>query len=380
MLVFFVAQGHANKGMRGAVMTYITLNDRRIGALRDLLYNVKSVKALAYEPVFQHMISSVRKDQLKALRTWMVLTFGYFTAVNQSIPALTAAAAFLAYYLSGHELTAPVVFPALAYFNMLYAPVSQASLAFSRQYATWPSAVRILKLMRADEVDSEESTKIPPGDLGKDSITFKDASFVYPGKSGDNSTNSTALQVSSLSIPSGQLTAVIGPTGSGKSSLLQAALGEMIRTSGNLNVYGSIAYSSQEAWIMSGTLRDNIVFASDYDAERYHRVVRMCGLEYDFRSIPGGDLAQVGESGNTLSGGQRARVSLARCLYSDADIYLLDDPFSAVDAKVGALLFETLRSLSQTVVVGKLCILRLIVDKIKLIDNSNTAHILCSKS
>jgi ABC-type multidrug transport system fused ATPase/permease subunit len=343
LVVFVVGQGWANRGIRRAFVYYITLNDRRLGALRELLYNLKSVKALACESVFRHFISRVRDEQIAALRLWLSITFSYFIAVNHTIPALTATAAFLAYYLSGHELTPAIVFPSLAYFGMLHQPVSQTSMAISRQFSILPCLFRLKNLITA-----EETTALPllPAEDSPAAIQFADASFLYPGCS------SGILRVGSLRIPRGQFTAIVGPTGSGKSSFLKAILGEMTRNSGTCSVHGSVSYAAQDPWIMSGTLRDNVVFVSKYDLSRYNEAISMCGLDYDFRSFPSADQVQVGEAGSNLSGGQRARISLARSLYAGSDILLLDDPLSAVDGNVRELLFETIRSSKRTVIMG----------------------------
>jgi ABC-type multidrug transport system fused ATPase/permease subunit len=344
MLVVFVSgQGWASRAIRRTFVSYITLNDRRLGVLRDLLYNLRSIRALAYESVFQRLISRVRDEQIAALRFWLLIMFGYFTAINLTIPALTAIAAFLTYYLTGNELTSAVVFPSLAYFGMLHQPISQASMAIARQFSTMPCFLRLWSLMKAEET---ESSPVLPAEHSSAAIRFDDASFLYPGS------RTSTLRVGSLRIPRGQFTVITGPTGAGKSSLLKAILGEMTRISGTCSVYGSVSYAPQDPWIMSGTLRDNIVFAGKYDPVWYSEVISMCGLDYDFRLFPGAGKMQANEAGSNLSGGQRARISLARSLYARSDILLLEDPLSAVDGNVGELLFESIRSLEKTVIMG----------------------------
>ena len=149
-----------------------------------------------------------------------------------------------------------------------------------------------------------------------------------------------ALNNVSLEVNSGNLVGITGPVGSGKTSLLMAILGELPVTSGQLSCTGKIAYVSQLPWVFSGTLRENILFGRNFDEQKYQMIIHVCDLETDINCFPKGDLTEIGQRGVILSGGQRARVSLARAVYSDADIYLLDDPLSAVDAKVGKLLFE----------------------------------------
>ena len=353
LLVFLAGQGWANKALQRTFVSYLTLNDRRLAVLRELLCNIKGVKALAYETVFRRLISHARGDQIAALRVWLSIHFSYFIVVNLSIPALTASATFLVYYLNDNELTSAVVFPSLAYFGMLQQPISQMSMAISRQFTTFPCLVRLLSLLEGKEVGLEErSPRLPAEGCGSSTaaIQFEDASFVYP--SGTNGPGH-ALHVGSLDIPKGQLTAIVGPTGAGKSSLLKAILGEMTLKAGVSRVSGlSVSYAAQEPWIMSGALRDNIVFAGQYDAARYDQVIRMCGLDYDLQSFPGADQMQVGDMGSNLSGGERARISLARALYAQSDILLLDDPLAAVGGDLRDLLFETIRSQEKTVIIG----------------------------
>ncbi|XP_022093416.1 multidrug resistance-associated protein 4-like isoform X2 [Acanthaster planci] len=152
--------------------------------------------------------------------------------------------------------------------------------------------------------------------------------------------SNTVLHDISFRVEPGELLAVIGPVGCGKSSLLMALLGELPTVSGVNALTGRVGYTAQQPWILSGSLRDNILFGNEYDAAKYKRVIQQCALTKDIELLPRGDQTFVGERGVTLSGGQRARVSLARALYIDADVYLLDDPLSAVDPAVGRHLFE----------------------------------------
>lgn len=155
-----------------------------------------------------------------------------------------------------------------------------------------------------------------------------------------NDATDDTLHNINLNVSSGQLLAVIGPVGSGKSSLLNMLLKELPVKSGKMEIVGKISFSSQEPWLFTGSVRQNILFGEDYDEDRYQKVVDVCALKSDFVSFPFGDKTLVGEKGKSLSGGQKARINLARCVYKVADIYLLDDPLSAVDANVGKHLYE----------------------------------------
>ena len=133
---------------------------------------------------------------------------------------------------------------------------------------------------------------------------------------------------------------MVGPVGAGKSSFLNVLLGELKLRSGEVLVNGKVSYASQDPWVFEGTIRDNVVFVEDYNERRYKKVLKVCALERDLELLPHGDLTIVGERGVSLSGGQRARVNLARAVYRKADIYIFDDPLSAVDTHVGKHIFD----------------------------------------
>ncbi|XP_071872525.1 probable multidrug resistance-associated protein lethal(2)03659 isoform X2 [Bombus fervidus] len=154
------------------------------------------------------------------------------------------------------------------------------------------------------------------------------------------SQSENTLEDVNLEIQKGKIYAIIGMVGAGKSSFLSAILGEIEVTGGHVKVNGSLSYAGQEAWVFGSTVRQNILFGQPYDRELYQKVVKACSLQRDFKQFPQGDQTVVGERGSSLSGGQKARINLARSLYRQADIYLLDDPLSAVDTHVSKHLFE----------------------------------------
>lgn len=138
----------------------------------------------------------------------------------------------------------------------------------------------------------------------------------------------------------GELVAIVGSVGAGKSSLLSGIMGEMHKQSGYMNTQGSMAYVAQQAWIQNATLKNNILFGSELDEAKYQGILDACALRTDLNILPAGDSTEIGEKGINLSGGQKQRVSLSRAVYADADTYMLDDPLSAVDAHVGKHIFE----------------------------------------
>jgi ATP-binding cassette subfamily C (CFTR/MRP) protein 4 len=156
----------------------------------------------------------------------------------------------------------------------------------------------------------------------------------------DQSLTKYALNNINFNASLGELVSVIGKAGSGKSTLLEVILKELDPMKGTRDVQGTISYACQEPWIFSASIRQNIIFGQDFDLEKYQKVVKICALEHDISLLPSGDQTFVGERGVMLSGGQKARINLARAIYRDADIYLLDDPLSAVDAHVGQQIFN----------------------------------------
>lgn len=161
-------------------------------------------------------------------------------------------------------------------------------------------------------------------------MKVKDGSFSW-----DRYSNKNALDDINFTASKGELTCVVGRVGAGKSSFLQALLGDLWKVKGEVVIHGSTAYVAQQAWIMNASVKDNIVFGHRYDPDFYDKTVQACALTEDFAQLPDGDETEVGERGISLSGGQKARLTLARAVYARADIYLLDDCLSAVDQHVG---------------------------------------------
>jgi len=187
--------------------------------------------------------------------------------------------------------------------------------------------------MLLEEIDL---TQVETENIPGQALSFTNASFTWLNESGEGIT----LKDLNLKILTGKLIAVVGQVGSGKSSLLFSILGEMNKVSGRVNVNGSLSYIPQQAWIQNATVKDNILFGKKYDQTAYNKTVGSCALTPDFNILPAGDQTEIGEKGINLSGGQKQRISLSRAVYSESDIYLLDDPLSAVDSHVGKQIFD----------------------------------------
>ena len=171
------------------------------------------------------------------------------------------------------------------------------------------------------------------------SVSFTNFSASWKGTENEHF-GSLVLKNINFSLDRPQLVAIAGPIGAGKSSLIMSVINELPGLSGHLNITGVLSYAAQVPWIFSGTIRDNILFGNTLDSTRYHEVISACSLKEDIDSYEEADLTMIGERGVTLSGGQKARVALARSIYHEADIFLFDDPLSAVDVRVGREIFE----------------------------------------
>ncbi|KAJ1725861.1 hypothetical protein LPJ61_005606, partial [Coemansia biformis] len=232
-----------------------------------------------------------------------------------------------------------LVFVSLALLNMLKAPLSQVTSAIPKVVDSVESYHRIHDFLSAEEIDFAAIGRAPynrnsPTTSTSDIlVSLESATFKW--LSADN----PVLKYIGMQCRRNELVAVIGRVGSGKSSLVSAILGDMVKCSGSVVVCGSIAFAPQQPWIMNATLRDNILFGNRFDKAFYDRVLHACALSQDIKMLPAGDQTEIGENGINLSGGQKSRVSLARAVYARADVYLLDDPLAAVDAHVAKHIF-----------------------------------------
>ncbi|VVB06228.1 unnamed protein product [Arabis nemorensis] len=313
----------------------MTAQDERLKACNESLVNMKVLKLYAWESHFKKVIEKLRNIELKSLKA-VQMRKAYNAVLFWSSPVFVSAATFATCYLMDIPLKASNVFTFVATLRLVQDPVRmipdvigvtiQAKVAFSR-IATFLEAPELQGGLRRRKQRSE-------GD--RNAIVIKSASFSWEEKS---STKPNLRNVS-LEVKIGEKVAVCGEVGSGKSTILAAILGETPCVSGTIDFYGTIAYVSQTAWIQTGTIRDNILFGGVMDEQRYRETVKKSCLDKDLQLLPDGDQTEIGERGVNLSGGQKQRIQLARALYQDADIYLLDDPFSAVDAHTATSLFK----------------------------------------
>ncbi|KAM5272344.1 ATP-binding cassette sub-family C member 2 [Ctenodactylus gundi] len=306
--------------------------DKRLKIMNEIISGIKILKYFAWEPSFKDQVNGLRKKELKNL-----LTFGQLQTVMifllQLAPILVSLTAFAVYILvdSNHILDAQKAFTSITLFNILRFPLTMLPLVISSVLQASVSIERLEKYLGGDDLDTSAIRHVSNFDKA---VQFSEASFTW-----DRDTETTIQNVN-LDIMPGQLVAVVGTVGSGKSSLMSAMLGEMEHVHGHITIKGTTAYVPQQAWIQNGTIKDNILFGSELNEKRYQEVLEACALLPDLEVLPGRDLAEIGEKGINLSGGQKQRISLARAAYQNSDIYILDDPLSAVDSHVGKHLFN----------------------------------------
>ncbi|KAG8892355.1 hypothetical protein FRC00_012209, partial [Tulasnella sp. 408] len=342
--------------------------DERAGLLQELLSAMRIIKYFCYEVPFLQRIDHIRREELKGVASILLIKSAGLS-IALSVPVFASVLAFVVYSLAGHTLDPAVIFTSLSLFQLLRQPLIFLPRALS-SYVDGKNAIgRLTPVWHAETLDgttqveqeSKWAVQVEDADFQWEETAPPSATTPQKGhgrggkgrKTREKTTPSTgtqtpvnrqepfALRNVSLRVPRGQLCAIAGPVGAGKSSLLMALIGEMKQLRGPNPVFGgSIAYCSQMAWIQNASVRDNILFGAEFEEERYWSALQDASLLSDLEILPDGDLTEIGEKGINLSGGQKQRVNIARALYHDSDIVILDDPLSAVDAHVGEALFN----------------------------------------
>nr|XP_020037160.1 multidrug resistance-associated protein 1 isoform X1 [Castor canadensis] len=317
-------------------VAHMKSKDNRIKLMNEILNGIKVLKLYAWELAFKDKVMAIRQEELKVLKKSAYLAaVGTFTWV--CTPFLVALSTFAVYVTvdKNNVLDAQKAFVSLALFNILRFPLNILPMVISSIVQASVSLKRLRVFLSHEELEPDSIERRPMKDGGgTNSITVKNATFTWSRGEPPTLTGIT------FSIPDGALVAVVGQVGCGKSSLLSALLAEMDKVEGQVALKGSVAYVPQQAWIQNDSLRENILFGRPLQERYYKAVMEACALLPDLEILPSGDRTEIGEKGVNLSGGQKQRVSLARAVYCDSDIYLFDDPLSAVDAHVGKHIFE----------------------------------------
>uniref|UniRef100_A0A2I3M5N2 Multidrug resistance-associated protein 1 n=1 Tax=Papio anubis TaxID=9555 RepID=A0A2I3M5N2_PAPAN len=317
-------------------VAHMKSKDNRIKLMNEILNGIKVLKLYAWELAFKDKVLAIRQEELKVLKKSAYLAaVGTFTWV--CTPFLVALCTFAVYVTidKNNILDAQKAFVSLALFNILRFPLNILPMVISSIVQASVSLKRLRIFLSHEELEPDSIERRPVKDGGDtNSITVRNATFTWARS------DPPTLNGITFSIPEGALVAVVGQVGCGKSSLLSALLAEMDKVEGHVAIKGSVAYVPQQAWIQNDSLQENILFGCQLEEPYYRSVIQACALLPDLEILPSGDRTEIGEKGVNLSGGQKQRVSLARAVYCNADIYLFDDPLSAVDAHVGKHIFE----------------------------------------
>ncbi|KAL6544998.1 hypothetical protein OROHE_009905 [Orobanche hederae] len=308
--------------------------DNRMKLTMEILRNMRILKLQGWETSFLSRIFKLRKIETLWLKKYM-LNSAMMTFVYGVAPTFVALVTFGSCIFLRVPLEAGKILSAIATFRVLQEPIYCLPDAISSLVQIKVSLRRITSFLSLDELNSDFVQKLPY-DSCNAAIEITDGNFTWGAASSPIAT----LRNINLKVPHGTKVAIVGTVGSGKSSLLSSILGEMAKISGNVMVSGTKAYVAQTPWIQSGTIQENILFGNDMNQEVYNKVIEACCLKDDLKILSFGDQTIIGERGINLSGGQKQRIQIARAVYHGSDIYLFDDPFSALDAHTGSHLFN----------------------------------------
>ncbi|KAH9747880.1 ABC transporter C family member 2 [Citrus sinensis] len=301
--------------------------DKRIGLMNEILAAMDAVKCYAWENSFQSKVQNVRNDELSWFRKAQFLAACNSFILN-SIPVLVTVVSFGMFTLLGGDLTPARAFTSLSLFAVLRFPLFMLPNMITQVVNANVSLKRMEEFLLAEE---KILLPNPPLTSGLPAISIRNGYFSWDSKA----ERPTLLNIN-LDIPVGSLVAIVGGTGEGKTSLISAMLGELPPVSdASAVIRGTVAYVPQVSWIFNATVRDNILFGSAFEPARYEKAIDVTSLQHDLDLLPGGDVTEIGERGVNISGGQKQRVSMARAVYSNSDVFIFDDPLSALDAHVG---------------------------------------------
>jgi len=332
LLVMFPTQTFIIRRLRNLQKEGLQRTDKRIGLMNEFLPAMDIVKCYAWEKSVRAKVLAVRDDEISWFRKAQLLAAINAFLLN-AVPVLVTVIAFGFYTILGGILTPAKAFTSLSLFAVLRFPLFMFPTLITAAANANVSLKRLQDLLLAEEHVLHAN---PPLESGVPAISIKNGAFSWE----QNAANPTLSNIN-VEVKVGSLVAIVGSTGEGKTSILSAFLGEIPAISGSQAMLrGTVAYVPQVSWILNATVRDNILFGSSYDSERYNRAIQASALVRDLTLFPNGDLTEIGERGVNISGGQKQRVSIARAMYANTDVFLFDDPLSALDAHVGQEVFE----------------------------------------
>ncbi|KAF7458125.1 ABC transporter [Cryptosporidium felis] len=345
---------------------YLGFQDQRIRYTSECLSYMKIIKSYAWEECFTERITECRNNEISSL-----LKQGLYRAMSMGIYSTTMQATLvtsIVYILMGNRLDPATVFFAEGLFETLSLVLSCFPFSYSsfhdiimacnriRDFLVLSEQKQIKEDLHTGIIDSK-SSGIPGIPETEAFVRFKDVRLHWPD-------GNLMLKDVSFEVRSGEIVAIIGSIGSGKTGLLSAIIGEISQSGGEISKKGKLAYVAQIPWVQTGTIRENILFGSELDPNWYDSVINACALWMDFQILPNGDQTVIGEKGINLSGGQRQRISLARAVYQKSDVYVLDDCLSAVDSHVAAHIFRN----CICGLLGEKCVI-LVTHKLDIIPN-----------
>ncbi|ODO04635.1 hypothetical protein I350_05244 [Cryptococcus amylolentus CBS 6273] len=318
--------------------------DSRVDSITESINALRIIKMFGWEGRIKERVAAKREDELHLIWKRRLMNLAIIL-LNTLLPVLTMAVTFAVYTLiEKEELTASKVFTSMTVFEIIKGHTGMCFWLINESVTAWVSVQRLDKFLHESEMIDEYSqgtmTNIvtqPQLQAQEEGlIRLVDATFSWESQTEKINDETFKLRIEDATFTKGKVNLITGPTGSGKSSLLKSLIGELHfhQRDGafyNLPREGGVSYAAQESWCSSDSVRDNILFGSPFDQSRYEKVVRACGLETDMKLFEDGDETEVGEKGITLSGGQKARITLARAIYSKSAVVLLDDIFSALD-------------------------------------------------
>ncbi|KAK2580321.1 hypothetical protein KPH14_012558 [Odynerus spinipes] len=332
-LLFIPLQAFLGKKAAKLMLLSAQRTDERLRLMNELIAGVQIIKMYVWEIPFSKLVEKNRRKEMTTIKRYSIveqtsLTFDCY------VPRICLFIAILTYVFTGNYVTAEKVFTIASFFSIVRKSMTIGfPLSIHQVVEGLASMRRIERFMMYTEVEKVEKKIEDVGPPHK--VVLKNVTAKWNEESKENTLSNV-----NLSIEPGSLVAIIGQVGSGKSSLLHVMLHELPLKEGSLEITGKIAYVSQQPWIFASSIRQNILFGRSMDQVRYKQTIQACQLDQDITLFPHGDSTVVGERGISLSGGQRARINLARAVYADADIYLFDDPLSAVDARVARRIVE----------------------------------------
>ncbi|KAJ1773697.1 hypothetical protein IW140_000336 [Coemansia sp. RSA 1813] len=359
----------ALRRVKAHVAVLFEKRDQRMRVISEAVASMKGIKLYSWQDAFFRKVDAIRNEkELNALRK-LTVSSRMLALVSSLTTVFIGFATFATYEIldgtSHGPLTSQLIFVLLSLFFLIREPITEGMVVISVFINAHRSYSRIKTMALSKEIGS--GTANPKKYADAPSLSTSSSDVLVSVKNGSFkwlSTEEPTLKNINIECRRNELAAVIGCVGSGKSSLVSAVLGDLVKSEGAVKVQGTVAYVPQQAWIMNATLRDNILFGNKYDHEFYNRVIDACALCPDLESFRSGDMTEIGEKGINLSGGQKARVSLARAVYSRADVYILDDPLAAVDAHVGKHLYSH--------VIGPSGMLK---DRARILVTNNTQHL-----